>query len=152
MKLLACLLLVGCAAPSYYEVTPYYGTLDLGQRDIDAVDVGVMFTVGWTIGQRAHQERMEDYALAGLAANPRVDREWLQDAVNAAADDAAEEEAASSDIELSDFTDKPETLTDATIYAIWIAALCLLLLTLKQVGLLNRIFPSTSKPKDEDSE
>lgn len=68
------LLLAGCiGAPDYYELTPYYGTLDLGQRDIDAVDTGLMFTLGWSPKVASHNSRMEDFAMASLAANPRVD-------------------------------------------------------------------------------
>ena len=84
------LLLAGCA-PTYYGVKPFYGTLDLGQRDIDAVEQGVMFEVGWSPQTRTHQKRMEDYAVASLAANPNVDREWLQDMADEAAGDEGEE-------------------------------------------------------------
>jgi hypothetical protein len=64
-------------------------------------------------------------------------------------DDAPEAEA---DIELSDFTEKPETMDDAVIYLLWIVGLCVLLLTLKYVGLLNRFLPDKKKPKPEDSD
>lgn len=144
MRALLLLLLTGCVgAPDYYEVTPFYGTMDLGQRDIDAVESGLMFTLGWTPGEAAYHDRMEDYALASLAANPNVDPEWLQ----AIQDDAPEE-----DLDLSDFTDKPETLDAAYIFVIWVGAICLLLFTLKQVGILNRFLPSTTKPKDKAPE
>lgn len=88
----ALLLAIVACAPTYYAIKPYYGTLDLGTRDIDAIDQGVMLEIGWSPQQRAHEKRMEQYALASLAANPGVDPlvlEALQDHVE---DDGAGED------------------------------------------------------------
>lgn len=70
----------GCM-PHYYELTPYYGTLDLGTRDIDAIDQGVMFTIGWAPQQRAHETRMEDLAVAHLASDTGLSTRVILDAL-----------------------------------------------------------------------
>lgn len=145
---LAVALLCGCASDGWYmEVSPFYGTMDLGQRDIDAVQQGVAFTIGHNFGQKAHHQRMENLAVAHLA-NDRGNLSDLE--LHHLLDPQDETTSAESELDLSDFTDKPETLDDAAILLVWAGAICLLLITLKQIGILDRFLPNKKDSRQEE--
>jgi len=95
LMILTLALLAGCL-PHQYHLGVSAGTLGFDRPVSDAETATVYAGVGWSPQQRAHERRMEDYALASLAANPRVDPVWLQDAMEEA--DAAEGEEASEHI------------------------------------------------------
>lgn len=140
-----CALLLSCASDGWYmEVSPFYGTMDLGQRDIDAVQQGVAFTVGHNFGQKAHHERMEDYAVASLAANPNVDREWLAATMQ-------DEDAPVSEEHLTDLLPPiPETTAEAWPLLIYGGFLLLCALAVGGLWYIRFPLPFVKQREKED--
>ncbi len=177
VSLIAAALLTACAG-WYAEISVIGGESEHDRpQGTSFTTAALVGTVGHNFGQKAYQtdilsamkraenraDRMEYLALESAdreehiedltEANLRLHAPGASFAsVWADVQDAAEEDGAEEDIDLSDFTEKPGTLIEASIFVLWIAGLCAILWTLKAVGLLNRILPNNKNRKDKEPE
>lgn len=173
--LLLLLLLVGCeGAGVSYHVGVSHGVSNFDTPVREFATNTIYFGVGFAPFQAAAFKSAEDAELRRANREERMEflanesakrEEHIEvlteaslmlhapganfDSVIAGLQDDAPEDAEMA-LDLGDITTKPETLNEAYILAIWIVAICLLLLTLKQVGILNWALRIATKPKDEE--
>lgn len=121
--------LCGCL-PHQYHLGASAGTLGFDRPVSDAESRALYAGVSWSPQQRAHEDRMEDFAMASLVANPHVDPLVLE----ALQDDspAAEEE------HIPFVPDIAETTEKSWPFLIWASAVLILATAaaiLKKAGL-----------------
>ncbi len=76
MPKIACLLLLaGCSAPDYIEVSPGYSQGDLVHRggSLDSQETAIFFTLGWApAAERHHRELVLEVARSGGNEHPLI--------------------------------------------------------------------------------
>ena len=145
MKFLAALLLVGCNAmqPDYVEVSPFYGDSGYDFNDpralgFDGETTGLMFTVGWFVGETGAAMRnlsMLDVSPAGQLTMREQAHDGDGITVNVG-DDKPESPPPEEDGGDS-FTEPPETMDEALAIALWAISIAVALAIAAKFGVLK---------------